>query len=450
MNKYKYFKVSDLILDADIKRSELWVYLTHCRCRGIKTKGYSIAGLKKMKEIFGNKANKRAYDKSIKSLTEKDLIKEVDAKEKGINTAFYKTDIAIEIVEPKDVNSIQVPTDLLDSKLITDMNVDEILTIIDLYKNYKPLESLGGVDVNFINAYESTSDKGYYQTGTSFGERFNRSLQGKKAIAINYFDEIDTEIDNDILTKIIDRGLFRFKPVVVESYPDDDDLFELKYEIFKNLVNFKGEEYEDIDYMIAELGENQSVMWILEPLYRPSTVVCSEYISNMIKAEQREKFLYIKPDLMTDRKHTRYALYDEEVYIELEDSELVDGNTLDTICHIKEELDTITDDEVFEIYTRESELESLYKQEEEEEKRIKENNDNETRAGNRTRETTSPRLKAIIKKQNIVHDIIFRIRELEKELLDLIPYKAIEVFMYKCTDSYESENEGRVSRLIER
>src|SRR5699024_1795884 len=124
-------KVSENILEADIKKSELWVYLTHCRSRGIYSKGYSIAGLNATTKIFGNKINKNVYDKSIKGLEDKGLIKISDTE---IKKGFYKSDEVIEIVDGK--RNIQLPIDLLDEKIITNLSVSEVKDIIKLYSLY--------------------------------------------------------------------------------------------------------------------------------------------------------------------------------------------------------------------------------------------------------------------------------------------------------------------------
>lgn len=62
MGIFNYFKVSDLLLNTQVTKSELWVYLTHCRCKGIRSKGYSIASLNGVVKIFGNSMNRKAYD----------------------------------------------------------------------------------------------------------------------------------------------------------------------------------------------------------------------------------------------------------------------------------------------------------------------------------------------------------------------------------------------------
>lgn len=445
-DKYSYFKVSDKLLDTELKKSEFWVYLTHCRCRGIKTKGYSIAGLKRTRELFGNKINEKVYNKAIKSLIEKDLIIEVDAKEEGINTAFYKTDTAIRIVEGD--SSVQIPMVLLDDKIINDMTVEEIKTVIEIYSHYKP-QVLGSIDDSFIRAYSTHDDKGYYEISKMFGNGFNRSILSKKAIQVSEYDEIETEIDIFILEKLIELQLFNFKPVVIEVDKEDDSLYELKYEIFKELVSFEGEikEVRKDRYVIAELEENKEIIWILEPLHHMDIEPYRKYLENKEKAYRRSLMLYKERDVLTDRKQTRYSLYWENTYELLEI--LLDHEKLIKVYELKDELESFTQDcNSLEIEVLERKLKSLYAREQEEIKSIKEKNKRiKEEEGKISRLKTSPTLKLIR------HDIvetkadIDHIELIESKLLDLIPPKAFIPF-FTASEGYEVENEGRVSRIV--
>src|SRR5699024_6222484 len=175
--KFYYFKVSENILEADIKKSELWVYLIHCRRTSILSKG-SIAGLNAVTKTFGNKISRNTYDKSIKGLEDKGLIKISDTETKS---GFYKIDETIKIIDGK--RNIQLPIELLDKKIITNLSVDEIKDIIKLYSLYDPLGSLGGIDYNYLHAYNNSKDRGI-EFITNFGGGFNRVIVGKKAYRV--------------------------------------------------------------------------------------------------------------------------------------------------------------------------------------------------------------------------------------------------------------------------
>lgn len=434
MSKFKYFKVSDKLLDTELKKSELWVYLTHCRYRGIKTKGYSIAGLKGCKNIFGNKINKKVYDKSLDSLIDKELIKVVDEE---VKKRFYKSKHAIEVI--KGNKNIQIPIELLDKQLITDLSVEEIKAVIELYNYYEPLKFLGGIDYNIIKLINTEYPKGYDQVGKNFGQGFNRTIIHKKVVEvvqpnkiISYSELISKHIDT-----LLKRKLFKYKPVVLEFDEDDEDLTELKYELFKGLVGFKNEDYEDTEiknrYLIAEPEDNKKVVWILDPVYRPNTEACTEYIFNKVNAESKAIQIYKETDKSTIRKENRIVLYDliskqyydnDYLYNEFGSRKYI---PIGEIVNKLEALEQFAEDP-YELENLESKLKGLLEQEEQEKLNIElENERIKQETGKRSRKTTSKRLKEIEKESYLVESNICMIKKYENELLDLIPYWLIEV-----------------------
>ena len=124
--KLEYFKVNERMLDIDIKKSELWVYLTHCSHGSRHSKGYSIAGLNAVQEFFGKKIRRKTYDKAIKNLAKKELKKILSLEEADINTGVFKIN---EVIEVSGVN-IKVNKEMLNDKTIADLRVKEILNVI--------------------------------------------------------------------------------------------------------------------------------------------------------------------------------------------------------------------------------------------------------------------------------------------------------------------------------
>lgn len=88
-------------MNENIKKSELWVYLTHCRHNGKKSRGYSITSLNAVRKHFGAFIKERTYNKCVVSLKNKGLINQLNTNDEKILTSFYKIDKAIEIVEGK-------------------------------------------------------------------------------------------------------------------------------------------------------------------------------------------------------------------------------------------------------------------------------------------------------------------------------------------------------------
>ena len=464
-DEYSYFKVNERILDIDIKKSELWVYLTHCRTRGTKSIGYKVRGSKVsdkktviystasltgVQKLFGSKIKQRAYDKAIESLEEKGLIYAIDIDKTGVNRRWFKSKKAIEIVEPKDTVNIQIPSELLDKKIMADMTVEEIKTVIELYKNYNFNDNgMGAISTDCIIAYNTNNKIGYYPLGSRFGQKFNRSIYHKDIIVVDDFNYIDTDINIDILERLVDKGLFRFKPVVMEFDLEDKDLFELKYELFKNVTSLSDDLTKGKEYIIAELEEDKAIVWVLEPIYRVDIEPTRKYLENHSRAYERALLIYSKTDDLTDRKHTRYALYHDETYERAEI--LLESNIFDEVLELKEQLYQETEEQPLYLLFLEERLKSLEIQKAEEEQAIEDENERlRVEEDYRSRKTTTPRLKAIEKDIKYINSYIAAkepiIDNLENRLLDLIPTKAIELFFIES--GYESENVGKASRFI--
>lgn len=419
MNKFKYFKVNNSLLDTGIKKSELWVYLTHCRHRGMKSKGYSIAGLNAVINIFGNSINKKIYEKSIESLQKKGLIQIID---KEINTGFYKSNKIIEIV--KGTRNIQLPINLLDKKIITNLSVKEIKDIIKIYSLYAPLENLGGLDYNYIYAI-SNEPRGIKYI-TTFGGGFNRVIKGKRAYEVLYPDRFirDDSIADIDFNYFIDSNLLKLKPVILEYDKEDEDLTIIKGEVFKGLVGFEGMDVGD-KYIIS-LADNQRIIWILEPVYPIENPMYKQYIENREKAKQRAVTIYHDIDKTTQKEVVRKIFYAFDLPIFIEDNlldreDIKSNRILELLNILRHNYSTNSIDELKE----EKEL-VRYKIDEEMEYIQSENIRISKETGKRRRHTTSKVLKEL---KNFEHDLDKRINyieNIENELMEIVPNWVID------------------------
>ena len=432
--KFYYFKVSENILEADIKKSELWVYLTHARCKGIYSKGYSIAGLNRVTEIFGNKINKKVYDKAMLSLQDKGLIEIKDIKDTEIKKRYFKSSHAIKIIDGK--RNIQLPIDLLDKKIITNLSVSEVKDIIKLYSLYNPLGSLGGIDYNYLHAYNS-KDRGI-EFITNFGEGFNRAIFGKKAYRVlnpnKYYTSENLDIDINKYMK-----LFTLKPVILEYDKEDEDLTELKGEVFKDLVKFSNDKL-NYEY-ITTMEDNQKIIWIYEPVYPVKNEQYFEYIKNRDEAYSKAFEIYRAYDKATDKDIIRDIIYNKnlDLSIFLDDEEFYNRKDIE-VDRIIELLSIIRNKYHSNIYY----IDNLYHEKEliqneidKEKKFIESENIRISKEENRRRRhTTSPRLKEL---KNNLYDIdneINQIKNIENELIDLIPSWVIDYILTKEEEIY--------------
>lgn len=416
---FHYFKINSRLLDEDIKKSELWVYLTHCRQRGRKSKGYSIAGLNKVQEHFGNTIKRNTYDKCIESLLEKNLIKEVCIKDKKIYTGYYKTDTAVEIVEDEKI--IQIPVDLIDKKIITNLRVKEVKDIFKLYSLYDPLFSHGGLSYENIKAIDNTSEKGVNFI-CNFGEGFNAAIEGKKAYKVN--DPTSYIINNDLIKdididKYIKNKLFKLKPVVIEYDPEDEGLTEIKREVFKNLVRFTGKE-NNYKYMTA-LNKNQKVIYVIEPVYQVINEVYKEYLRIRQAAEENAIYIYGTTDQATMRETKQRFIHNDSLkyFIANHLGNREDIN-IEEIYNLLNDIEEIKDPYI-DLEQIQLEKNLVVSEIEREKEDIKGKNERAAEEGIRRRHTTSPRLKQLQDDLFHLEVSITAIEDLESEVIDLTP-----------------------------
>ena len=422
--KFYYFKVSENILEADIKKSELWVYLTHCRSRGIYSKGYSIAGLNAVTKIFSNKINKNVYDKSIKGLEDKGLIKISDTE---IKKGFYKSDEVIEVIDGK--RNIQLPIDLLDKKIITNLSVEEVKDIIKLYSLYDPLGSLGGIDYNYLYAYNNKGDRGI-EFIANFGGGFSRVITGKRAYRVLNHKYYDTDLEIDINKYM---KLFKLKPVILEYDKEDEDLTEIKGEVFKDLVRFNDEKLH-YEY-ITTMEDNHKIIWVYEPVYPVKNKQYFEYMENREKAYSKAFEIYKIFDRATDKDNIKDIIYNKptDLSIFLSDEEIYNRQDI-AVDKIHDLLIMIRGREytIDTIEGLEHERELIYYEIAKEKDFIESENIRISKEENRRRRhTTSPRLKELEGNLFNIDNKIRQIMNIENELIDLIPSWVIDHILTK-------------------
>ncbi len=427
--KFYYFKVSENILEADIKKSELWVYLTHCRSRGIYSKGYSIAGLNAVTKIFSNKINKNVYDKSIKGLKDKGLIEISDTE---IKKGFYKSNEVIKVIDGK--RNIQLPIELLDKKIITNLSVDEVKDIIKLYSLYDPLGSLGGIDYNYLYAYNNKGDRGI-EFIANFGGGFSRVITGKRAYRVLNHKYYDTDLEIDINKYM---KLFKLKPVILEYDKDDEDLTELKGEVFKDLVRF---DREELHYKyITTMEDNHKIIWVYEPVYPVKNKQYFEYMENREKAYSKAFEIYKIFDRATDKDNIKDIIYNKptDLSIFLSDEEIYNRQDI-AVDKIHDLLIMIRDREytIDTIEGLEHERELIYYEIAKEKDFIESENIRISKEENRRRRhTTSPRLKELENNLSNINNEINQIKNIENDLIKLIPPWIIDHILAKDEEIY--------------
>lgn len=431
MSKFNYFKVSEEILKADIKKAELWVYLTHCRHRGIRTKGFSIAALKATVKLFGNKINKVAYDKAMKSLKAKGLIATPEDAE--LKTGFYKSDEIVKIIDGK--RNTQLPIELLDNKIITDMSVDEVKDIIKLYSLYEPLISFGALDYNYISAYNDDEKKGV-EFITKFGEGFNRLIYNKNAYRVLEPTKIKNNLDLKIdVNKYLNMKLFVLKPVVLEFDGEDEDLTEIKFEVFKDLVRFNN---SDCNFTyITSLEENQKIIWICEPVYAVKNKQFEEYKKNRENAQIQAIHIYHDTDETTNKETVRNLIFNEtSTLIDFTNDYLLNRNDIDSdnLIYLLESIyeNDYTIDTFDELKNEKDLIE--HEIQKEEQFIVEENVKISQETGKRRRHTTSEKLKRLENEIRKINKQIKDLNKLEKNLVDIIPAWVIDKILLSINE----------------
>lgn len=289
-----YFKVNRKILEiasvTDLKKSELLIYLHHCRAinpKG-KTLNCSVVGVNALSQNL--KLDKKIIETATKSLIEKHFIKE----RPDVKTGMYKT-TAIEVLpypkytppiknkakgsfspykKKKMENSfIQIPSVLIDQGIISSkLERQVIFTILYLYSSID-WQLYWGVDYNLVRL-DTGKSKGFIKEKT-FGQGFHPAIYKKNCYKVLIEDfNIVIKSDNKFLQGnlkysidfLINEDIFKYIPVLMEKDIDEPDIIRKQREIFKGLVSFKNDEENKFSYRFSEDNiDNKMVYGILQP-----------------------------------------------------------------------------------------------------------------------------------------------------------------------------------------
>ena len=421
---YSYFKVGEGLLqlpEGALSKSEILTYLLHCRRTNESSKsgsGVSKAGLKSFYQIYKIKSEK-AYNKAMESLTNKGILRY----RPEVSTGYFKAP-AVEVlpfpryeggewIPDKAGNIIQIPSEIIDGGYLIQAKIERIRAILILYSHYRPVERLG-VDFEQIRAI--SRDKGY-KKDLIYGDGYNMAIHKKQRVEVLEPEEVatDTGIKPEALNELLREGLFYWVPVVIEEDPEDTDIKELKFEVFKG-VDRAGR------YLLPQPNDHQNIIWILRPKYSPETPEYKKFIEERREIQQKVTELY-KHDPATDTEAKRESLHSEMV-----------RNNIETVC-MGQYRNDIDIDKVYTEYKRiepisweaieqtREEVEGLKEAIEIEKQAIKDRNEEESgRTGKRVRKTTSPKLKVLKEQLADNQEFLESMGSIEDRLLELLPY----------------------------
>ena len=421
---YSYFKVGEGLLqlpEGALSKSEILTYLLHCRRTNESEKtgsGVSKAGFKSFCQLYKIKSEK-AYNKAMESLTSKGILKY----RPEVSTGYFKAP-AVEVlpfpryeggewIPDKGGNIIQIPKEIMDKGYLVQAKLERIQAIITLYKHYRPYDRLG---VDYEQIHATTPGKGYKEAFV-YGGGYNMGIYQKQAVEVLEPEKVatDTSIRTEVINELHREGLFYWVPVVIEQDPEDPDIKELKFEVFKG-IDKAGR------YLLPQPKENQSIIWILRPKHSPETPEYKGFIEERREIQQRVTELY-QHDPATDKEAKRESLY----------SEMVRDN-IETIC-MGQYRNDIDIDKVYTEYKRiepisweaieqaREEVEGLKEAIEIEKQAIKDRNEEESAAtGKRVRKKTSPKLKVLKEQLEDKQEFLEIMESIEDRLIELLPY----------------------------
>jgi hypothetical protein len=334
-----YFKIEKDFLKLEEKalsKKALLLYILHCRrINKKKNMSCSLSGAKDSKVNFG--FSKNTHKKATEELIEKHLI----AKRPDVKTGMLKT-TAVEILPfPEYLKSkntfsknkkykyrdykkgeyINVPSKLVDDKILASLKIEEIFALLWLYAETDLIECRG-VNHDFIHFYND-SKKGYSQYST-FGEAFHRSIHGKKcAITINPHNVRVPDLDfpgnlEETIKSLLDKKLIYLAPVFLYQDPEDRDITRVEGEIFKGLVGFENQDTKDM-YLFLEPGGNTKVIWILRTKYLVEGDAHKIYKDMQKANKRRDEYLYTYHDYETAATTKKELISNEESFYSFSD-----------------------------------------------------------------------------------------------------------------------------------
>jgi len=417
--EFSYFKVDSRILELPkdtLIKSELLVYLMHCRADNQSKKkgaGVSKSAFKRAYNELGVKS-KNAYDKAMEGLIAKGMLRYREE----VNTGYLKAP-AVEVLElpnKKNRSFIQIPKEIIDEGHLIGSKLQEIYAILHIYKNFDPLTYLG-VSYEFIYTYNKDNPNGY-EFIFKFGTGYRESIYGTEAFEVlkpTHYSKYEGYFEGDIceaLNSLVNRGLISWQPILLEVDEEDQELTEVKCEIYRYLIS------NHLDkYILSKPKSNQKVIWIMWPKYAPDTPALQEYSTRRKEQTNKASKLY-SYDIKTDKEAQIEALHSEAL--------------LDFIGTLSSSYRKDIDERTYEMLQelqygpdREYLLEAIegIKEEIEIEKHFieKHNKEEEKITGKRVRKTTSPRLKQLYKELLDHENQLDKVNHLETQLKGMIP-----------------------------
>lgn len=331
-----YFKVDRKILDLStnmLKKSELLVYLLHCRATNKgNNMGCSLAGATRAKKVF--KLPLKSYEKALISLQEKHLLQS----RPDVNTGKLRS-VAIEVLHfplydkktgilrldedrpdhhrrYRGYDYINIPSFLIDAGYFKSLSMQSIWGILWLYA-YTNMIEYWGVDYDLVHAYNPSYGKGYTKK-TVFGQGFHKSIYKKACVEVaeckkyKFSKELNNfqGIPGEGFNELIDRGIFQFKPIIIEHDEEDEDMEEVKGEVFNGLASFSDKKLNN-KYLLVQPQNNQRIIWILRPWLPVSNEDFEFFINRFDKYYQIQKKIYADHDVRTDAKEKMKYIEDD-------------------------------------------------------------------------------------------------------------------------------------------
>lgn len=340
--EHHYFKVDSRILELEkeaLTKKELLVYLLHCRrVNPTKNQGCSFAGAKSAKKCFN--LDKEAYEKAMKLLEEKHLIKFRNELKTGVLDT-----IAVEVLTfPKYIPSIlgevftldatrqdehrrrykgirfiQIPSILIDNGYLIGLSVQAIYALLWLYSELK-LSEYWGVNFNFIHTANEDGFKEY----KNFGRGFSKIIFEKKCVKLEesrrlYQVSKDTveKFQGDIykaVNELINRCLVYSSPIIIEMDREDPDIKTIKREVFKGMVDFQKDETCLNSYLTLIPDTNEKVIWIFRVAFLPETPELEVYNDFIAQHKKLQMKIYSDYDITTNPSETKKLIDSDFFY----------------------------------------------------------------------------------------------------------------------------------------
>lgn len=296
-----------------LSKKAILLYLLYARSCNPKHMQCSFVSYTAAKHCVG--LSHTAVDNAREELIKQGLIK----LRPDIKCGYFKT-VAVEVLDfpsfdsdaftpSENIRSILksqgvlfLPSSLLDKGELNRLNLLEIRILLLLYSLCRWEECLG-IDFQLVHAWHHKVPKGIIAIKKNFGSGFHPSIKGKPCFQVvphkkwKIHDKVLADYGEGIyrvLNSLVEKGLFVYAPVVIWRDPEDSDIAEVRREIFKGIVKFhsKTDKYKQ-KYRLAPLNDNESVVWILRPVYPAKNSDYDSYTKKRTEQRQQAIQLYI-------------------------------------------------------------------------------------------------------------------------------------------------------------